>query len=149
MSDRLHPLLAGFPVRLEIPVAFGDMDALGHVNNTRFFRWFEDVRFAAFIRAGLEEVRGRTGIGPILAHTRCAFRVPVTWPDTILAGVRVTAIDEDRFTMEHTLVSREKDAVAALGETRIVIVDYGSGRKVPIPTGVREALEELREPPLA
>ena len=33
-------LLSEFPVVLEIPVAWGDMDAMLHVNNTVYLRWF-------------------------------------------------------------------------------------------------------------
>jgi acyl-CoA thioester hydrolase len=140
----MHPLLAGFPVRIEIPVAFGDMDALGHVNNTRYFRWFEEVRFAAFRLSTLSEHLERTGVGPILARTQCIFRKPVTYPDTILAGVRVAEIGADRFTMLHRLVSVALDALVAEGDARIVMVDYRRGGKSPIPETARAELEKLR-----
>jgi acyl-CoA thioester hydrolase len=42
--------MKGFPVSLTIPVLWGDMDALRHVNNTRYFTWFEAVRIAYFDR---------------------------------------------------------------------------------------------------
>ena len=142
----MNAALAPYPVQIEIPVGFGDMDAYGHVNNTRYFRWFEDVRFEAFTRASMTEVQERTGLGPILAKTQCIFKAPVTYPDTIRAGVRVTAIDADRFTMEHCLVSVASGAVVAEGDARIVIVDYRNGGKAPIPNEVRTVLESLRGP---
>jgi len=139
----MHPLLAEFPVCLEIPVGFGDMDALGHVNNTRYFRWFEDVRFAAFRLSTLSDHLERTGIGPILARTQCVFRIPVTYPDTVIAGVRVAEIGTDRFTMIHRLVSVAQNAVVAEGDARIVMVDYRRGGKAPIPDPARAELEKL------
>ena len=39
-----HAELAGWPVIVEIPVQWGELDAYGHVNNTVFFRWFESAR---------------------------------------------------------------------------------------------------------
>ncbi len=140
----LHPELSAHPIQLNIPVSFGDMDAYGHVNNTRYFRWFEDVRFAAFTIAKMQEVQERTGLGPILARTSCVFKAPVTYPDTIFAGVRVTDIGEDRFTMEHRLVSETQGIVVAEGDARIVVIDYRRGGKAPLPAEVRVVLEGMR-----
>ena len=136
----MHLEHSEFPICIEIPVAFGDMDALGHVNNTRYFRWFEDVRFAAFQETGISAHLEKTGVGPILARTTCVFRKPVTYPDTISAGVRVTDIGEDRFTMVHRLLSRTQDAIVAEGDARIVIVDYRGGGKAPIPPELKAEL---------
>ena len=140
----MNAALAQYPVQIEIPVGFGDMDAYGHVNNTRYFRWFEDVRFEAFTRAAMAEVQERTGLGPILARTSCVFKAPVTYPDTIFAGVRVSDIGSDRFTMEHRLVSKVQGIVVAEGDARIVVVDYRRGGKAPIPDEVRTVLEGMR-----
>ena len=54
-------------VTLRIDVAWGDMDALAHVNNTVFLRWFESARIVWWERLGLSA--GPDGIGPILART--------------------------------------------------------------------------------
>ena len=137
----MHPELTGFPVQVEVPVGFGDMDAYGHVNNTRYLRWFEDARFAGFHRAGFEEHRERTGIGPILARVTCIFRRPVTYPDTVISGVRVTELGDDRFSMVHRVVSRSQGDVVAEGDARIVMVDYRLGGKAPLPPELRARLE--------
>ena len=135
--------VSGFPVRLEIPVSFVDMDAYGHVNNTRYFRCFEDFRVTAFRLIKLTAYHEEHGIGPILARTNCVFRAPVRYPDTIFAGVRVTEIGEDRFTMLHRLVSEQQGAVVAEGDARIVLVDYRQGGKAPIPPEVRSQLDQI------
>lgn len=64
MSD---DLLAGFPVTMNWPVAWGDMDALGHVNNTTYFRWFEWVRISYYARIGWAADLSSGEVGPILA----------------------------------------------------------------------------------
>ena len=46
-TNQIADLLADFPVTVEIPVAWGDMDAMGHVNNVVYFRYFETARIAA------------------------------------------------------------------------------------------------------
>ena len=62
-------LLEGFPVIVEFPVAWGEMDALGHVNNVAYFRYFENARIAYFERIKMWNFMEKTGIGPILAST--------------------------------------------------------------------------------
>ncbi|MFT4623328.1 MAG: acyl-CoA thioester hydrolase, partial [Myxococcota bacterium] len=42
--------MSDWPVSVVLPVLWGDMDALGHVNNTRYFVWFEAARMAYFNR---------------------------------------------------------------------------------------------------
>ena len=56
-----------YPVQLEIPVAWGDMDAFGHVNNTVYLRWFESARIAFFERISIRASRPEK-VGPILRN---------------------------------------------------------------------------------
>jgi acyl-CoA thioester hydrolase len=135
-----HELLSGYPVIVEVPVAWGDMDAFGHVNNTMFFRYFETARIAYLERIGF---RGENGIGPILASTQCRFRRPLAYPDTVLVGARVSETAEDRFTHEYRLVSRALDDVAAEGSGVVVAYDYGAKTRCTIPHDVRARMEEL------
>lgn len=58
MSDNLEQLLADYPVIATFPIAWGDMDAFQHVNNTRYFRYFEDARIAYFEEADIAGVSG-------------------------------------------------------------------------------------------
>jgi acyl-CoA thioester hydrolase len=136
-----HALLDGFPIVVEIPVAWGDMDAFGHVNKTVFFRYFETARIAFLFRVDFRGDDG--GPGPILASTHCRFRRPLEFPDTVLVGVRVTELGEDRFTHEYRIVSIKSNEVAADGGGVVVAYDYGSKSKAAIPARVREAIEGL------
>lgn len=132
-----------FPVRIDVPVAWGDMDAFAHVNNTVYFRWFESVRIECFRRVGWPEVQERTGIGPILARTQCVFRKPLAFPDTVRVGARITDLGSDRFTMVYRVDSERLGPEAATGEGRIVSFDYRAGAKAPLPEPVRAALAAL------
>ncbi|MBW3554325.1 MAG: acyl-CoA thioesterase [Gemmatimonadetes bacterium] len=134
------PLVA-FPIIVEIPVRWGDMDAFGHVNNTVFFRFFESARIE-YLRA-IAFVGGGEAVGPILASTHCRFRRPVRFPDTVRVGARTTAVAEDRFTMEYRLVSLALGEVAAEGGGVVVSYDYGTARKAPLPAPVRERIVAL------
>ena len=139
----LDALLEGWPVRCDAPVAWGQMDAFQHVNNTVYFRWFEDARLELFTQIGWLEAMGEGGVGPILARTQCVFKRPLSWPDTITVAARVEELGEDRFTMRYRVVSHALEAVAAEGDARVISYDYGLSKKAPIPASVRKALSEL------
>src|SRR6266513_295594 len=104
-------LLGGFPVVIELPVVWGEMDSYRHVNNVVYFRYFENARLEYFRQLGWFEYETETGIGPILAATQARFRKPLTYPDNILIAARAGEIDDDRFTMEHIVVSQRLAAV--------------------------------------
>ena len=139
----VEDLLAVFPVVVESPVAWGEMDAFGHVNNTVYFRYFENARLAYFRAVGYMEEMERGGLGPILASTQCRFRLPLVYPDSVSVGARVRQLSGDRFVMEYRVVSHTHGAVAAEGDGRIVSYDYRAGAKAPVPDPVRRRIEEL------
>jgi acyl-CoA thioester hydrolase len=135
--------LDGYPVVVEIPVAWGDMDYFRHVNNIVFFRYFESARIEYLERIGFRELTEESSVGPILASTGCRFRRPLTWPDTVAVGARVTEVADDRFAMEYRLVSRKSGEVAAEGTGVLVSFDYAAERKAPLPEAVKRAIAEL------
>lgn len=141
--DEVGRLLAKFPVVIEIPVAWGEMDSMGHVNNIVYFRYFETARMVYLERIGFLEEKERTGIGPILASTRCDFRKPLVFPDQISVGIRVDDVEANRFTTYYRLVSRKLGKVAAEGEGLVVCYDYQNERKAEIPDPIYKAIESL------
>jgi acyl-CoA thioester hydrolase len=136
-------MLAGYPVVVELPVVWGEMDSYRHVNNAVYFRYFETARLEYFQRLDWFELERQTGIGPILAATQARFRKPLTYPDTIRVGARIPKLEEDRFTMEYLLVSRRLAAVAAEGSGTIVTFHYPEGKKVPIPEELRRRIAKV------
>ena len=132
MTEAFSDALAPFPVRITIPVAWGEMDAMQHVNNIVYFRYMESARFAYFERIGWTRPLSDSRIGPILASARCLFKFPLTFPDNVIVGTKVTRIEGDRFTMRHRLMSERHGRLAAEGEGVIVAYDYGASRKAQI-----------------
>jgi acyl-CoA thioester hydrolase len=143
-EDVMHtPPLESFPVVIEVPVAWGEMDAMQHVNNIVYFRYVESVRMAYFERIGLLELQQQTGVGPILAWTSCRFRRPLTYPDTVSVATRVTKVDDDRFTMQTMIYSRALADVAAESEGIVVAFDYRAQKKTLLPEAIRRRIHEL------
>jgi acyl-CoA thioester hydrolase len=146
MNDAVADLLADYPVTVERPVSWGEMDAFQHVNNARFFRYFEDARIAYFKRMNVFDRRGRWGnLAPILSLTSCDFKTPLVHPDTIHVGARVTEIEGARMTMEHAIASVDQERLAAVGEAVVVAYDYEAEQKANVPEMWHEAIEQLED----
>jgi acyl-CoA thioester hydrolase len=143
----MEELLAGYPVCTEVPVSWGDMDALGHVNNVVYIRWLENGRVAYLAGLGEEGFLANSGVGPILASINCRFKAPVTYPDSVIIGTRVSELGADRLTFRHRIVSRSLGRVVAEGEGVMVSYDYSRGSKAPLPDAVRAAVEQLQQEP--
>jgi acyl-CoA thioester hydrolase len=136
-------MIEGFAVVERIPVLWGDMDAFGHVNNTRFIRWFETARIAHFQRIGIKTAEAK-GVAPILAHVSCDYLAPVDFPAAILAGARVTTIGETSFRHEYVITLADApDRPVAKGMGVIVMYDYDAAEKVPVPDDLKQRIRDL------
>jgi acyl-CoA thioester hydrolase len=139
----MKELLETYPVVIEIPVAWGEMDSLRHVNNIVYFRYFESARMAYFQRLDIWDYMNETGIGPILASTQCKFKIPLTYPDTVSVGAKISGLEADRYVMKYVAVSHEHGKVAAEGEGLVVSYDYRALKKAPLPDEIRERIKIL------
>jgi acyl-CoA thioester hydrolase len=147
MPNPTPPALDGFRIIMDVPVAWGEMDAFGHVNNIFYLRYFESARIA-YLRAirltgGGRDAGEEHGAGPILHSTHCRFRLPLTFPDTVTVGARVSDVGSDRFTMEYRIVSHSLGAVAADGGGIVVAYDYTRGCRTDLPPDVRARIREI------
>ncbi len=136
-------MLKEFSVVIERPLRWGDMDPYQHVNNTVYFRFFEEARIEYFFKTKVIEETKKSSIGPILKSTSCIFRLPLTFPDTISIGAKVTEIKSDRFSMKYAILSHSHQRIAAEGEGVIVSFDYQKGQKAALPVQVIQAITEL------
>lgn len=144
-------MLSDYPVVAEVVVRWGEMDSLGHVNNIMYLQYFEVARIAYLERLGLEPPGPCWGErGLIIATVSCRFKAPVTYPDTLRVGARVSALGGDRFVMEHIAWSQKLACVAASGDAEVVSYDYVLGRRAPLPEEWHQAIVDLegREPPV-
>jgi len=142
MSDKSLNLSLATPAAtsIEIPIAWGEMDALGHVNNVVFFRYIESARIDFLRKSGSHALRDETGIGFILQFVEMRFRQPLVFPDTVRVDTKLVSIEDDRFTLAHAVVRKKTNDIAAIGRGTIVTFDYAKGVKVPVPGAIRDAI---------
>ncbi|MBK9148792.1 MAG: acyl-CoA thioesterase [Flavobacteriales bacterium] len=132
-----------FVVSIEVPVAWGDQDAFGHLNNVVYLRYFESVRMHYLERIGVLRSHNEQGIGVILAGTTCDFKKPVRWPARLTVRCGCTAVGNTSFSMAYEITD-EDGSIVATGTSVQVMYDYRAGAKVRVPDAVRAAITSDR-----
>ena len=120
-------------------VAWGDMDALGHVNNVAFNRYFESARAEFFL--GKLEVRsaGPEKTGPVITRVAMEYRRQVFFPASLEATIGIVAVSSRTFGLGFTLW--EEEQCVAQGESEHMWLDFQTGRPTRIPARFRELLQ--------
>ncbi|HEX5684323.1 MAG TPA: thioesterase family protein [Ideonella sp.] len=119
-----------------IPIRWGDMDAMGHVNNTVYFRYFEIIRVQ-----WLHEVGGApdpSAQGPVIVNAFCNFIKQLEYPGDVLAKHYVANLGRTSFDTFITLERTDQPGVIhAEGGATTVWVDFPAGKSVPVPDWLR------------
>ena len=136
----MNELLKDFTFVVDLNIEWGDMDALQHVNNIEYFKYFQVARIAYFEKINSDSVFGETRISLILASTQCKFIYPLAYPDSITVGVRVDTMADQYFTMKYAVVSHKHQRLAAIGDAKVVVFDYVNNKKVSIPNEIRKTI---------
>ena len=136
--------LGRFPVSIELPVQWGDMDAFQHVNNVVYLRWFESARIAYFRAAGILDRMESEGIGPILARSTIDYRIAIEFPDEVRVQACVHKLGNSSFTMGMRMRSkRHGERLVAESENVVVMLDYRKQAKVALTADLRAAIAAL------
>ena len=118
---------------LEIPIRWGDMDAMNHVNNTVYFRYMEQARIAWYERM-YGELSGSRDEGMVIVNTSCTFIKPLTYPGTV--EVRMWLGTPGRSSVESRYELRLNGALYAEGAAKIVWIDIRSNKAIALPQAI-------------
>lgn len=121
-GDKRPPILQDYPVVHIQPVAWGEMDAFNHLNNVAYYRYAESARISYLRAIGL--TFARSDLLTILAGSSCQYLRPVTYPDTLLIGVRVKKLGNTSLIFEYKFISHTQQAIVATAEAVIVRTDH-------------------------
>jgi acyl-CoA thioester hydrolase len=120
------------------PVRWADMDALGHVNNTVYFRYMEQARIE-WLYSLVEGAGGYVdGSGPVIANASCNFLIPLVYPGDL--EVRMFLGDPGRTSVGSFYEIHSGGRKYADGASRIVWIDIATGKPVPLPAAVTDPL---------
>jgi acyl-CoA thioester hydrolase len=120
------------------PIRWGDMDALGHVNNTVYFRYFEQARIEWVSKLDPEGRAYASGSGPVIVNASCTFLEPLVYPGEI--EVRMFLCDAGRSSVASHYEIHMDGKLYAEGAAKIVWIDRASGRSISLPDTIAAPL---------
>ena len=132
-------ILADYPVIFEQKIAWGDMDAFGHVNNVMYYRYMESARIGYFDQLDIFNY----DVNTVIASNQCKYLKPIFYPDILKIGVRVEELRNSAMRMSYALYSTQQDSIVATGEAVVVFVDKIEMKKALMPQIIREKIIAL------
>ncbi|MFI4962282.1 MAG: acyl-CoA thioesterase [Legionellales bacterium] len=114
-------------------IAWGDMDALGHVNNGRYFDYFQEAR-VEWLRDNNLSMTGN--LGPVVVHVACTYLKPLVYPARITLRTNLHSLGNSSMIMDHDIF--QDNVLMAQGTSKVVWVDYTKNKSVPLPDAIRD-----------
>ena len=142
MSDHQHETRDRYRYFLAIPTRWMDNDSYGHINNVTYYSYFDTAVNEHLINAGGLDIRNGPVVG-FVVETSCRFHRPLSFPETVDVGLRVTRLGTSSVIYEIGLFARGSDEPAATGRFVHVWVDRETERPAALPPRIRAVLAPL------
>ena len=125
--------------QMTLPMRWGDMDAMGHVNNTLYFRYLEVLRIDWF--RSIDCVPNPRGAGPLIVNAFCNFHKQLEYPGDIQLVMYVSSPGRSSFETWATIERTDRRGIIyASGGATTVWVDFPAQKSVPLPDWFRKHL---------
>lgn len=126
-----------------IPIRWGDMDAMGHVNNTVYFRYMEQARIEWLTMMGcLPDDKGN---GPVIVNAYCTFKRALKYPGQVEVCTYIGAAGRSSIeTIQEMRSVGDGYALYAEGGAKVVWVDPRTEKSAPLPDAIRQKIQELK-----
>ena len=131
--------MKGFRFSKDAEAVFGDIDAMGHVNNVVHLRWIETARIAYWAHVARRKdhaagpgVLSGVLVDMILARTEIDYRSPVNHGEKVAVFVRTSLIKRSSMVLEYAVVAKEDQRLVVEAKTVVVCYDYGLLRSKPV-----------------
>jgi acyl-CoA thioester hydrolase len=142
MSERQPDKRSDYLHFSRITTRWMDNDVYGHVNNVVYYSFFDTV-VNKFLMDGDSLDIAHSDIVGLVVETRCQYFRPISFPDTVDAGIRVAKLGNSSVHYEVGLFRNDDDTAAAQGHFVHVYVDRASNRPAAIPDVARKLLSTL------
>lgn len=136
----LIPEQKKFVHETRIPIRWGDMDAIGHVNNTNYFRYLEIARtdWLMSVQPGRYSAEPEK-TGPVIINAFCNFYWPMKFPGDVLAKLYVSDAARATFDTWVTMELEGQDGkVYAAGGATVIWTDFAAEKAISMPDWIRQ-----------
>ena len=127
-----------------LPIRWGDMDAMGHVNNTVYFRYMEQARIEWFEQLGYNTGQNAQE-GPVIVNASCTFLVPLVYPGNVEVRMFIGHPGRSSLPTHYELRLQGDERLYATGDAKMVWINPASGRSIPLPDNMRSLAEKEME----
>ena len=139
-----------FPVRMHQVVEWGDVDSFGHVNNCKYFRYYENVRLVYFEAIGLFTSVKDDSVqecGPILARISNDFKLPLFFPDRVRIDCGMRRIGRSSFNLAYRIFSETQQTIVAEADSVVVYYNYHQKVSRPLTEALLSRIRQLEGVP--
>lgn len=124
-----------------LPIRWGDMDAMNHVNNTVYFRYMEQARIEWLESLGYGTGQ-HTDEGPVIVNAGCTYLVPLVYPGDVEVRMFIGHPGRSSLPTHYELRLQGNEKLYATGDAKMVWINPASGRSIPLPGNMRALAEE-------
>jgi acyl-CoA thioester hydrolase len=142
MNKKTLPTRADYKVFYPVSTRWSDNDIYGHVNNVTYYSYFDTVANRYLIEEGGLDISDGAIVG-FVVNSGCEYHAPITYPETVAAGVRVDRLGNSSVQYGIAIFKEGEQQAAAHGHFVHVFVARAENRSVPIPENLRVALEQI------
>jgi acyl-CoA thioester hydrolase len=136
------PTRGDYKVFYPITTRWSDNDIYGHVNNVIYYSYFDSVANRYLIEEGSLDISDGRIVGYVV-NSGCQYHAPITYPESIEAGVRVDKLGNSSVQYGIAIFKTGEEQAAAHGHFVHVFVERAENKSVPIPQNLRVALENI------
>ncbi len=124
----------------DVQTRYGDLDAQGHLNNSRYLTFIEQARLNYLIQLGVWDGVDFLNLPFIVADVHVAYLAPVTLNCVVRVWTRVTRLGHKSLNFEYRLEDAQGGKPYASAEVVVVAYDYREKHSIPIPESWREKI---------
>jgi acyl-CoA thioester hydrolase len=125
--------------QMVIPIRWGDMDAMGHVNNTIYFRYMEQTRISWFDAMGFKP--DPKGEGPVIVNAHCSFIKQFEYPGNVLVKHYLGSIGRSSFETKAVMTRTDNpEVVYAEGGAKCVWVNFPLQKSAPLSDEIKRLI---------
>ncbi|WP_299872941.1 thioesterase family protein [uncultured Cocleimonas sp.] len=140
---------ADFVHFMNVQVRWGDADALGHINNTLYGRYYESSRLDYFEKLmGMHFTRELTS-GVILADMKIAYLKQLHYPTEIEIGSRISRMGNSSLDFEAAVFIKDSEDLISTSRATLVWFDYKADKNKSIPDDKRKMINDYERIPPA
>lgn len=145
MSEKVNEDRSRYLYWVDIPTRWMDGDPYGHVNNVEYYSFIDTAVTRMLIENGVLRDPGFKGIG-LCVESQCQYYAPISFPETIQAGVRIGRVGNSSLRYEVGLFKQGEDRPAAAGNFTHVFVDPETHRPTPLNAEIKQRMGALTLP---